>query len=455
MSNRFGEMLLTRRRQMGLSIQQVANTIKIRPQIIEHFEMGDFAAMPQRGYAQGMIASYARFLGLNPREVVAAYFDELREFERNGSVSAGSAFQEGATDPVPRSSPQAGRYLMVGAGLPPSRYGQRPLQAGYVSDGDSSHLSQPARQLRGGADGVHEPNYSYERKREAFSAENDRRSTRRDDRVRSGYGRQVSSRAGSRRLPSEVGSPGRRSGFTVHEGSGRSGRDGHRAVRGSGYGSTPSRSAGKRGRGASSGGVGQIDPRLFYAGLAAVVILIVLVVILLARSCSAAPADNKQGAPTTTTSTQPKSPAADDDGASDSGDKDAAVPSTDPASKDQPPAADQSGQVAPAQTEIKVSLAQGKTSWVEVKVDGTVAYSGYPVGPFDLSYTPKQSFEILVDHPSDVEIMKNGEKVAWDTKTSGVGRLTIMVPQPNTPQDPAAAQNQQDGGNGQAAGAAQ
>ena len=77
MAARFGDMLLEQRRRMGLSIQQVANTIKIRPQIIEFFETGNFASMPPRGYAQGMISSYARFLGLNPREVVNAYFDDL------------------------------------------------------------------------------------------------------------------------------------------------------------------------------------------------------------------------------------------------------------------------------------------------------------------------------------------------------------------------------------------
>ena len=53
MAARFGDMLLEQRRRMGLSIQQVANTIKIRPQIIEFFENGNFASMPPRGYAQG------------------------------------------------------------------------------------------------------------------------------------------------------------------------------------------------------------------------------------------------------------------------------------------------------------------------------------------------------------------------------------------------------------------
>ena len=55
MAARFGDMLLEQRRRMGLSIQQVANTIKIRPQIIEFFETGNFASMPPRGYAQGIV----------------------------------------------------------------------------------------------------------------------------------------------------------------------------------------------------------------------------------------------------------------------------------------------------------------------------------------------------------------------------------------------------------------
>ena len=45
MAARFGDMLLEQRRRMGLSIQQVANTIKIRPQIIEFFETGPSRAV--------------------------------------------------------------------------------------------------------------------------------------------------------------------------------------------------------------------------------------------------------------------------------------------------------------------------------------------------------------------------------------------------------------------------
>lgn len=99
MAARFGDMLLEQRRRMGLSIQQVANTIKIRPQIIEFFENGNFASMPPRGYAQGMISSYARFLGLNPREVVNAYFDDLMAYERETSQQGGR-FQDAAATSI-------------------------------------------------------------------------------------------------------------------------------------------------------------------------------------------------------------------------------------------------------------------------------------------------------------------------------------------------------------------
>ncbi len=123
MAARFGDMLLEQRRRMGLSIQQVANTIKIRPQIIEFFETGNFASMPPRGYAQGMISSYARFLGLNPREVVNAYFDDLMAYERETSQQGGR-FQDAAGYVNSRSSVDNGRFLMVQGGRS-TRYGQR------------------------------------------------------------------------------------------------------------------------------------------------------------------------------------------------------------------------------------------------------------------------------------------------------------------------------------------
>ena len=172
MAAHFGEMLREQRRRHGLSIQQVANTIKIRPQIIEYFETENFAAMPPRGYAQGMISSYARYLGLNPRDVVNAYFDQLYVFERSDE-GASIPYQEATPFVSRRSSSAAGRFMVVDGPSGSSRYGQRPPQAGYVSDTTTGHTS-----LRVGSNA---------RRRQALPAAGQRAETRREEKVRIKY----------------------------------------------------------------------------------------------------------------------------------------------------------------------------------------------------------------------------------------------------------------------------
>ena len=78
---RFSEMLVARRRQLGISITQASKTLKLKEQALIAFEEGDFENIPQSGYAQGMLSSYARYLGLNPREVVDLFQEEVFEHE--------------------------------------------------------------------------------------------------------------------------------------------------------------------------------------------------------------------------------------------------------------------------------------------------------------------------------------------------------------------------------------
>lgn len=413
MASRFGEMLLNRRREMGLSIQQVANTIKMRPQIIEYFETGNFAAMPPRGYAQGMISSYARFLGLNPREVVGAYFDELYVFERTGE-SAGSRFAEGASEPVPRSSSSAGRFMMVDTQLPSSRFGQRPPQAGYVSDTTSGHVPmRVAGNERRAANLPPAGSGRYGSGRPALAS---------GDRVP--HGLQRDPRAGS---PVRSGRSYSGSG-RPHRDGGR-GRDGQvvRGQRGSGAsgrigGSSPRTSRTGASRPAAGGLL--YDPRLLIGALGVIAVLLVLVVILLVRSCSPAPATDKDGAKTPAATEQPASTVDADEDA----DADAAVsPGTSDASASGDPATVE-------QTKVTVSIADGESSFVEVKVDGTYAYSHNAVGPFSMEFTPTESLEITASEPSAVKVTKNGKKLSWDSKTSGVARLSVTVPKPVTTQ---------------------
>lgn len=446
MAARFGDMLLEQRRRMGLSIQQVANTIKIRPQIIEFFETGNFASMPPRGYAQGMISSYARFLGLNPREVVNAYFDDLMAYERDTSQQGGR-FQDAAGYVNSRSSVDNGRFLMVQGGRT-TRYGQRPPQAGYITETGSSEeirsqrdrfRSTPlpddralpaARGLsRDPRAGYGDGGYSGRSYRGVPAG-----------RSRDGYSdadtTQVTPRLRSQSQPYGQRSSAPRSGQRGYQGRGelapRPGRRG--SQRQSGYRGRPDSGRGRipqgNGRGSSNRGRGvgrtsqynTIDPRIIYVGIGAVVLLLILLIVVLLRGCGSAAPESTPETPVATKTTTKKSSKKTE---STDEDKDADE-ATDAASSDAAKATVKTEE--DEVTKVKVSVAKGKTAWIEVKVDGKSVYGAQATGPFEQEYTPESSIEITTSKPSDVTVTKNGEKVRYDTKTSGVARVTITVP---------------------------
>lgn len=78
-----GDILSERRRSLGLSIDRVVADTKLQRRMVDAFEDSDFDAMPPKGYAQASLASYARYLGLNPNEVLRVYDDQLYEYQRS------------------------------------------------------------------------------------------------------------------------------------------------------------------------------------------------------------------------------------------------------------------------------------------------------------------------------------------------------------------------------------
>lgn len=421
MTRHFGEMLLERRRQMGASIQQVANVIKIRPQIIEYFETENFAAMPPRGYSQGIIASYARFLGLNPREVVDAYFDALHEYERNGSGGRAGRFQDAAADANPRSSNAAGRYMMVNS-VPASRYGQRPPQAGYVSEFSSAHEPVSASRLR-------PVNTADSRRRPSQGGYDStlRSRTRRPD----GYP------ASDQRDPRAHASRSQ---------DGRSYRD-PRGPRGTYPDQRPIRRAsggqsprGGAGRGQAPRG-GSRPPQQgpdmkFLAIMALGILILIALVMVLLRGCAPKPeaAGNASSTPSAqkadSKDTSEDSTDVDEggDSSTDEGD-DADEPSS---SKDK---ADKSSKdEEPKETIVKVKLKEkGAVAWIEVKLDGKIVLGKQVVGPFEEEFKVKTQIDITTNTPSAVAIYKNGDKVRYDTKVSGVGKVSILAPKKEEP----------------------
>ncbi len=451
MAARFGDMLLEQRRRMGLSIQQVANTIKIRPQIIEFFENGNFASMPPRGYAQGMISSYARFLGLNPREVVNAYFDDLMAYERETSQQGGR-FQDAAGYVNSRSSVDNGRFLMVQGGRS-TRYGQRPQQAGYVTETGSSEdirsqrdrfRSTPAPEERAlpAARGVaRDPRAGYgdggysDRGHRGVSS----------GRPRGGYAdadtTQVTPRLRSQSQPYSQRPSVPRSGQRNYRGRGElAPRSGQRNMQR--QGSYRGRSDNNRGRmpqgtgrGGSNRGRGGgrapqnngLDPRIVYAGIGAVALLLIVLIVVLLRGCGSSAPETTPETPVATKTTTKKSSKK-----TESVDKDEDTDETTDESTDSDAAKTKAKKEESEVTKVKISVAKGKTAWIEVKVDGKSVYGAQATGPFEQEYTPESSIEITTSKPSDVTVTKNGEKVRYDTKTSGVARVTITVPKKET-----------------------
>ncbi len=435
MAARFGDMLLEQRRRMGLSIQQVANTIKIRPQIIEFFETGNFASMPPRGYAQGMISSYARFLGLNPREVVNAYFDDLMAYERETSQQGGR-FQDAAGYVNSRSSVDNGRFLMVQGGRS-TRYGQRPQQAGYITETGSGEeirsqrdrfrsTPMPEDRALPAARGVaRDPRAGYgdggysDRGYRGVSS----------GRSRGGYAdadtTQVTPRLRSQSQPYGQRSSAPRSGQRGYQGRGElAPRSGQRSLQGQGgY-----RSSSNRGRGGSRTPQNNgLDPRIVYAGIGAVALLLIVLIVVLLRGCASSAPETTPETPTATKTTTKKSSKKTETVDEDEDTDEATDESTD-SDATKTTAKKEENEV----TKVKVSVAKGKTAWIEVKVDGKSVYGAQATGPFEQEYSPESSIEITTSKPSDVTVTKNGEKVRYDTKTSGVARVTITVPKKET-----------------------
>lgn len=422
MTRHFGEMLLERRRQMGASIQQVANVIKIRPQIIEYFETENFAAMPPRGYSQGIIASYARFLGLNPREVVDAYFDALHEYERNGSGGRAGRFQDAAADANPRSSNAAGRYMMVNS-VPASRYGQRPPQAGYVSEFASAHEPVSASRLR-------PVNTADSRRRPSQGGYDStlRSRTRRPDGYPASDQRDPLAHASRSQDGRPYRDPRGPRGTYPDQRPVRRAPGGQPPRGGAGRGQAP--------RGGSRPPQQGPDMKFLAVMVLGILILIALVMVLL-RGC--APKPEAAGSASSTPSAQK---ADSKDTSEDSTDVDEGTDSStdegddaDDSSSSEDKTGKSSKDEEPKETIVKVKLKEkGAVAWIEVKLDGKIVLGKQVVGPFEEEFKVETQIDITTNTPSAVAIYKNGDKVRYDTKVSGVGKVSILAPKKEEPE---------------------
>ncbi len=72
------ERLKEVRLEKGLSLEEISQSTKIKAIYLEYIEKGEYNKLPSVSYAHGFVRNYARFLGLNEKEILGLF---RREFD--------------------------------------------------------------------------------------------------------------------------------------------------------------------------------------------------------------------------------------------------------------------------------------------------------------------------------------------------------------------------------------
>jgi len=454
-------MLVERRRQLGLSITQASKILRLKEQALIAFEEGDFTNMPQSGYAQGMLSSYARYLGLNPREIVDLFQEESYEFE-NGTYShelrrrtrdTQSGRGIAGYDVVNESGSRPKAYVQYHGLLPTSGGPAGDMGAFATTSGVRSRQTgvplgaQTSEEDAGG--------YSYSRYAtgHAYNAgiEEASRQKTMASRTRGGVQRKRVGIAGvsipaykddvTRRTvaPSDYTDDLRYDNVTApyERASTISGRRGSRNIaqvdRPNVRRRQPSGVAAQQRRAPQRPGVmGALQNYFSDTGrtiatvFALVVVIITAVLLFSVRSCMTA-----RTTPTTTKTVSVNNSTTDssknstttnsntDTSKKDSTDASKSTTTTEPKKEE-----------TPKQTTVVVTVADGQTSWVEITVDGKSVEADAITGPWSQTYTVTDSMNVLAGTPGAVAVTVNGTAKPFDANASGIGTLTIQGTKP-------------------------
>ena len=80
-----GESLKEARENIGLSIDEVANDLKLRPSQVENIEAGNVDAFKDIFYLKSLIKEYAKYLGMSYEDMVDEFNEYL--FDRTSRIS--------------------------------------------------------------------------------------------------------------------------------------------------------------------------------------------------------------------------------------------------------------------------------------------------------------------------------------------------------------------------------
>lgn len=458
---RFSEFLSNRRRQLGLSIAQAARVLKLKDQVLVAFEEGDWDRIPRAGYAQGMLSSYARYLGLNPREVIDLFQEDLHAYNagsqsRRRSSSRSDAYGDDPLYELPNTTASSPRAHTPGPGTDRDLYGSAG-PAGSIVSGNSvsgTYLNNGTPLVSGRAAGYSErylaenggiPGEQGETRRYTSRSA---RTTSRNGSQRTGQRQQPQrgrrAQDNARRLPSSEIQTRRASSFDddlrYDQASGYESASSSQGRSASHNIARPDRpnvrrrpSAQQRAWAASSkppksGVAGVIEAwfsdqrRTMLTVFVLVAVVLIVIITFSVRSCvaqdtSTAKEDTTTAVTTTTTTTSSNGTSTETgtEGSSASKDTDAASADKQAADAKKPVTAD-------------VKVADGAVAWIEVLNGGKSLVAGTQTGPWEESYTVDGSLTVRTDDPTDVTVTANGDPVKFETMVSGIGTATVEGP---------------------------
>lgn len=465
---KFSETLKNKRHELGLTISQASSVLKLKESVLIAFEEGDFENMPKSGYAQGMLASYARYLGLSPRELVDMYSEEYYEYlhgssshdlrrrtrdTRSGRIIDGyDVPNESESRPkayvelrpyLPTAGGPMGDYgafattsgvhsRSTGAVVPTntpvpgsttysSSYGRSDYASGR-SYNNTYSLDRPSRSSRRRGDRDGQRSGSRSMRRNDITTRSVPRNQYRDDRAFDDEAipyESASSEAG-RRSSHNIANVERPN---VDRSRQRRDRDGYA----------------NRDRRQSSGGIlGAIMGWFSDARRALFTVIVLLglvltgIVIFSVKSCV-----SNTGTEAEQTRTVGVTPAQSTE-TTQTGENAEATTATDPnatttATGQQTGASEQvpveiTKPAAPTVVMVKVTVADGQVSWLEITADGESSIADTVTGPWEQSYDVKTQLVVRASDISAVSVFVNGEQRQFEMKSSGVGIITVDGP---------------------------
>src|SRR3990167_11368716 len=85
---KFGEILSSQRKVKNISLKRASAKLLIKKEHLLALENEDWQSLPEATFVKGYIASYAKFLGLDPAKVLALYrreYDESKYPQKDSS----------------------------------------------------------------------------------------------------------------------------------------------------------------------------------------------------------------------------------------------------------------------------------------------------------------------------------------------------------------------------------